>query len=382
MTNLQIRKPHGAVLAPKPKPHRRPPMPTCREVHGDAEAVIVQHDFISQADLEVLRSEALNRRVSSIDLLIKKQIYTKSEINHCLATEAWLKRSTAKHLDHITSAEALTRYACDFALQGYAVVPHFLPRDQFYALDLALHRISLAHVDQDPSKHKLYHSIGGQLLYDYQAVVDLNGHPALLAIARHFLGDDLVQGKHYLKVDDPYQCRGMFGHTHAETHYECLSSTLYMFLYMDATSHRDGGFQVIPGSHGWYSCGPGRATLYKGQPLDAENGSTSKASLVHDAAQASRLAGYESLEMPGNTLLMLSPFLWHAVRPVMHRRRLMFMGYFNAASLTREFVMTSDYFGSFPYDLRQCDLSLLTQGQRELLAIHLDREAWLQRRGL
>jgi len=43
-------------------------------------------------------------------------------------------------------------------------------------------------------------------------------------------------------------------------------------------------------------------------------------------------------------------------------------------------VMTSDYFGSFPYDLRSCDLSLLSSEQRELLALHLDREAWLKRR--
>ena len=119
-----------------------------------------------------------------------------------------------------------------------------------------------------------------------------------------------------------------------------------------------------------------------GQPLEAQSTITNKASLTHDHELAHRWAGYESLNMPGNTLVVLSAFLWHAVRPIMHRRRLMFMGYFDAKALTREFVMTSDYFGSTPYDLRACDLSLMTDQQKRFMAIHLDREAWLKQRGL
>ena len=52
-----------------------------------------------------------------------------------------------------------------------------------------------------------------------------------------------------------------------------------------------------------------------------------------------------------------------------------------AKALTRDFVMTSDYFGAFPYELSKCDLSMLNAKQRELLSIHLDREAWLKKRG-
>jgi hypothetical protein len=185
-------------------------------------------------------------------------------------------------------------------------------------------------------------------------------------------------------VDDPYAYRGMFGHTHAETHFDCLTRGMYMFLYMDATGHDHGAFQVLPGSHGRYSRGENGATLFDDEPLAAQSTITNKASLTHDHQLAHRWAGYESLSFPGNTLVVLSAFLWHAVRPIMHRRRLMFLGYFDAKALTRDFVMTSDYFGSTPYDLRppNCDLSLLNEQQKRLMAIHLDREGWMKQRGL
>jgi hypothetical protein len=66
----------------------------------------------------------------------------------------------------------------------------------------------------------------------------------------------------------------------------------------------------------------------------------------------------------------------------MHRRRLLFTGFFNAKALTRDFVTRSDYFSAFPYDLSTCDLSLLDERQKSLLSIHLDREGWLASRGL
>lgn len=344
------------------------------------EQILVEHDLISQADLDFLRAESKKTGASAVDLLVQKGVYTTAQVDRCLEVNDWLKRPAAEHLDAITSEEAISAYKHEFAVNGYFKIPHFLPREQLGALDLALNRITLAHVDQSP-KHKLYHSLGGSLLYSQQAMVDLNGHPALMKIAQSFLGHDLIQGKYYVKVDDPYQYKGMFGHTHAETHYDCLTRGLYMFLYMDSTAHEYGAFQVIPGSHEWYSRGPDGRTIYKGRVLEAESAVTNKASLVHDAEPARRWAGYESLEMPGNTLLVLSPFIWHAVRPIMHRRRLIFTGFFDAGALTRDFVTKSDYFGPFPYDLRECDLSLLNKKQRELLAIHLDREAWLRQRG-
>lgn len=341
------------------------------------EAILVEHDLISQQDLDALAAEARKRGVTAFDLLIEKGVYSPAQLELCLTTNAWMKRSMTQQLEMITSEEAISRYRHEYALNAWFMIPHFLSRDELYALDLALHRISLAHVDADPKKHKLYHSIGGRLLYTQQPMVDLIGHPALLAIARAFLGDDLVAGKPYLKVDEPYFYRGMFGHTHAETHYDCLTRGLYMFLYMDATGHDFGAFQVVPGSHSRYTRGLDGRTLFDGRPLEAQSTITNKASLVHDDELARRWAGYESLTMPGNTLVVLSPFLWHAVRPVMHRRRLIFLGYFDSRALTRDFVMTSDYFGEAPYDLRSCDLSLLNTRQRDLMAIHLDRETWL-----
>jgi hypothetical protein len=141
---------------------------------------------------------------------------------------------------------------------------------------------------------------------------------------------------------------------------------------------------VLPCSHTRYSrSGPpheGR-TLFDGRLLESQSTITNKASLTHDHELARRWAGYQSLNMPGNTLVALSPFLWHAVRPIMHRRRLMFLGYFDARALTRDFVMTSDYFGSVPYDLRDCDISRMSDQQTRLMAIHLDRERWLAQRG-
>jgi hypothetical protein len=309
-------------------------------------------------------------------------LYSPAQLERCLSTHAWLARSTTQQIEHITSEESLSRYRHDYALHAYFTVPHVLSRDELMALDLALHRISLAHVDADPKRHKLYHSIGGNLLFSQQPVVDLISHAGLLAIARAFLGDALVAGKPYLKVDDPYTYHGMFGHTHAETHYDCLTRALYMFLYLDATDHECGGFQVLPGSHARYERDARGRTLFDGKPLDAQSTITNKASLAHDQAMARRWAGYESLSMPGNTLIVLSPFLWHAVRPITHRRRLMFLGYFDASALTRDFVLASDYFGSTPYDLKTCDLSRLNSRQRELMAIHLDREAWLAARAV
>ncbi len=346
------------------------------------EEALVKHDLISQADLKTLRQESAHSGKCAISLLIERNVYTSDQIQLCLNTSAWLNRSTNDHLKHIISEDSIATYQHEFAMNGYFTVPHFLSREQLYALDLALHRISLAHVDQDPVKHKLYHSIGGSLLYSQQPLVDLNAHPALLKIAQSFLGEDLVQGKYYIKVDDPYQYKGMFGHTHAETHFDCLSRTLYMFLYMDATGHDYGAFQIIPRSHELYSRSANGQTMYKGQTLNSESPMTNKASLVHDSEHAHRWGDYESLQMPGNTLLVLSPFIWHAVRPIMHRRRLIFNGYFDASALTRDFVMRSDYFGAFPYELSRCDLSLLNAQQRELLSIHLDRQAWLTKRGL
>lgn len=346
------------------------------------EAILVAHDLISQADLDVLAPRARERgaNVTVFDLLIEMGLYTAEQLELCLTTNAWRKRSTTQQIELLTSDESISRARHDYALNGWFSIPHFLSRDELYALDLALHRMALAHVDASP-KHKLYHSIGGNLLFRQQPVVDLLGHPALLGIARAFLGDDLVAGKPYLKVDDPYAYRGMFGHTHAETHFDCLTRGMYMFLYMDATGHDYGAFQVIPGSHERYTRGKDGQTRFDGEPLDAQSTITNKASLTHDNELAQRWADYESLTFPGNTLVVLSAFLWHAVRPIMHRRRLMFLGYFDAKALTRDFVMTSDYFGSAPYDLRDCDLSLMSKQQRELMAIHLDREAWLKSRG-
>ena len=376
MTKLQIVE-RRKVAPSKPKPHRR----LKTQFTEQDEEILVEHDWISREDLQALRREAALARGNAIDLLIHKGVYTTSQITTCLQTNAWLKRSHSDHHALVTSDQALSAYQHEFALDGCFRIPHFLSREELYNLDLALHRISLAHVDQSP-KHKLYHSIGGSLLYSQPAMANLNGHPALMRIAEAFLGQDLVQGKHYLKVDDPYQFRGMFGHTHAETHYDCLTRGLYMFLYMDATSHNHGAFQVIPGSHDLYTRGSDGRTMYRGKTLPSQSAVTNKASLVHDSDLARRWADYESLEMPGNTLLVLSPFIWHAVRPIMHRRRLIFMGYFDAQALTRDFVMSSDYFGPFPYDLGQCDLKLLSAQQRKLLEIHLDREGWLKKRGL
>ncbi len=346
------------------------------------EQALVEHDWISQADLDWLRSEANATGRTVAQLLLEKRVYTAAQIEACLAVNAWWKRSTAEHIDLITSEEAISAYQHDFSRDGYFTVPHFLPREQLEALDLALHRIALEHVDANPAKHKLYHSIGGQLLFNHQAFVDLIGHPALVKIAQAFIGSNLIPGKPYVKVENPYRYAGMFGHTHAETHYRTLSRTLYMFLYMDATTHDCGAFQVIPGSHRWYAEGDDGYTTYRGQKLHAQSKLTNKASLVHDPQQAFRWAGYESLETQGNTLVVLSPFLWHAVRPVMHRRRLIFLGFFDADALTREFIVQSDYFGQFPYDLRECDLSLLSDRQRDMMSIHLDREAWMQQHGL
>ena len=174
----------------------------------------------------------------------------------------------------------------------------------------------------------------------------------------------------------------MFGHTHAETHYDCLTRGLYMFLYMDTTTRDCGGFEIIPDSHTWYTRGPDGRTHYKGKVLDSESPLTNKASLTHDSEASHRWAGYETLAMSGNTLLVLSPFIWHGVRPIRHRRRLLFTGYFDAGAMSRDFVMRSDYFGAFPYDMTKCDLSRLNPQQKQLIEIHLDREAWLKRRGL
>jgi hypothetical protein len=344
------------------------------------EAILVEHDLISQADLDVLTPRARRQNCTVFDLLIDMGLYTAEQLGRCLSTNAWLKRSTTQQIELVTAEESLSRYHHEYALDGCFVVPHFLSREELTALDLALHRISLQHVDASP-KHKLYHSIGGNLLFSQQPIVNLIGHPALLTIARSLLGDDLVAGKPYLKVDDPYAYRGMFGHTHAETHFDCLTRGLYMFLYMDATGHDCGAFQILPGSHNRYRRGRDGLTEFDGQPLQAQSTITNKASLTHDHELAQRWAGYESLNMPGNTLVVLSAFLWHAVRPIMHRRRLMFLGYFDAKSLTRDFLMTSDYFGATPYDLRECDLSRLDDRQKKLMAVHLDRESWLARRG-
>lgn len=376
MTKMQMLKRRPIATPRRPAAHRRPKSRWCEA----DEQILVEHDLISQADLEALRSDVSDSGASPIDMLIARGVYTVKQIERCLATNDWLKRPTQAHLDCISAPEALDSYKHEFALHGCFKIEHFLPREELYALDLALARISLAHVDQNP-KHKLYHSIGGSLLYSQQAMVNLIGHAGLLKIAQSFLGNDLVQGKSYLKVDDPYQYRGMFGHTHAETHYDCLMRGLYMFMYMDSTDHDHGAFQIIPGSHEWYSRGKDGRTMYRGEVLASQAAHTNKASLVHDSDAAQRWAGYESLDMPGNTLLVLSPFIWHAVRPIMHRRRLIFLGFFDANALTREFVTTSDYFGPFPYELSKCDLLLLNSRQRELLSIHLDREAWLKKRG-
>ncbi len=345
------------------------------------ERILVEHDLISQADLDVLAPEARARGITAFDLLIEKRVYTAEQLELCVATDEWMKRSTAEHHAAITSEQTISRCRHEYACNAYFKVQHVLSREELYALDLALHRISLAHVDANP-KHKLYHSIGGNLLFTQEPFVDLIGHPTLLMIARAFLGDDLVAGKPYLKVDEPHAYRGMFGHTHAETHYDCLTRGMYMFLYMDAVGHDYGAFQIVPGSHLRYTRDAAGRTLFDGSPLQAQSTITNKASLTHDDELARRWAGYESLSFPANTLVALSPFLWHAVRPVLHRRRLIFLGYFDAKALTREFVMTSDYFGMLPYDLSKCDLSLLNSAQRELMRIHLDREAWLNSRRL
>jgi hypothetical protein len=346
------------------------------------EATLVEHDLISQTDLDCLRAEQAQGGLAPIDALIDRGVYTPNQIDRCLSSDAWWKRSTEENNAYITSPSAIASYKAHYAEHGWFRIPHVFSREEFTAMDLAMCRMAVEHVDANPAKHKLYHSLGGQILYSQKAVTNINGHPALVKIAESFLGNDLVQGKYYLKVDDPYRYAGMFGHTHAETHYDCLTQGLYMFLYMDGTTHDCGGFQIIPGSHRWYSRGPDGQTMYRGKPLPSESAVTNKASLVHDPEPAKRWAGYQSLDMLGNSLLVLTPFLWHAVRPAMHRRRLLFTGFFNAKALTRDFVLRSDYFSNFPYDFRQCDLSLLDERQKSLLSIHADREAWLASRGL
>lgn len=345
------------------------------------ESILAEHDWISKADLEALRREAQIAGTTPVDLLIRRRVYTREEIELCVRTDQWWKRSTADHIDHITSKHALSEYRNSYDRDGYFAIPHFLSREELYEIDVAMHRIAIEHIDENPAKHKLYHSIGPRL-FTKQATVNITGHPALIKIAKSFLGEDLVQGKNYLKVDEPYRYCGMFGHTHAETHFDCLTRALYMFLYMDTTTRECGGFEIIPGSHNWYTRGPDGRTLYKGKGLDSESPLTNKASLTHDSEAAHRWAGYQTLPMTGNTLLVLSPFIWHAVRPVRHRRRLLFTGFFDAASLTRDFVLRSDYFGEFPYDITKCDLSLLSAQQKRLLEIHRNREAWLTKRGL
>jgi hypothetical protein len=344
--------------------------------------VLVEHDFISQADLEALTAKAEGSGRPVVDLFMETGLHTREQVELCLSTHAWWGRSRAEHDQRVTSEDAIAAYRHAYALNGYFKIPHFFSREELTAIDLAMHRMAVAHVDRDPVKHKIYHSLGGQSLFSQPAFVNINGHPSLLKIAQAFLGRDLVQGKPYVKVEDPYRYAGMFGHTHAETHYDCLTRALYMFIYMDSTTHDCGGFQIIPGSHTWYTRGPDGRTCYKGKLLEAESAVTNKASLVHDPEPSRRWAGYETLPMCGNSLLVLSPFLWHAVRPVMHRRRLIFTGFFDADALTRDFVTRSDYFGAFPYDLGSCDLKLLNDEQRTLLAIHLNREAWLAQRGL
>jgi hypothetical protein len=377
MTKLQSR-PSTSLKPANPAP--RPTVSQPRYTERD-EQILVEHDWISQNDLDTLRREAKADNTTPIALLIERGIYSTSEIDLCLETDDWWKRSAADHHAHVTSEESISAYRHSFSANGWFKIPHFLSREELYAMDVTMNRIAIEHIDENPAKHKLYHSIGPRL-YKHRATVDINGHPALTKIAQSFLGDDLAQGKMYLKVDEPYRYNGMFGHTHAETHYDCLTRGLYMFLYMDTTTRECGGFEIIPYSHTWYTRGADGRTQFNGKTLEAESAVTNKASLTHDVGASHRWAGYETLPMCGNTLLVLSPFLWHAVRPVQHRRRLLFTGYFDAKSLTRDFVQRSDYFGAFPYELPKCDLSLLTPQQKALLEIHMDREAWLKKRGL
>ncbi len=343
--------------------------------------ILVEHDFISKADLSALEQEARSAGAAVGEVFMRTGLYTLEEVERCVRNHAWIQRPRSVHDGMVTASSAIESYQRSYRDHGFFLIPDFFSREELSAVDLAMHRMVVSHVDANPAKHRVYHHLGGQVLYDQQAFVNIIGHPSLLAIARAFLGEDLVQGKYFVKVEDPYRYAGMFGHTHAETHFDCLNRGLYMFIYMDSTSHDCGGFQIIPNSHRWYSRGPDGTTWYRGEPLKAESDLTNKASLVHDAEPAHRWAGYETLPMTGNSLLVLSPFLWHAVRPVMHRRRLIFTGFFDAAALTRDFVMRSDYFGAFPYDLKACDLRLLTDSQRKLMEIHLGREAWLNQRG-
>jgi hypothetical protein len=352
--------------------------PTQSSYTAEDERILVTSELISAGDLEALRSEARAAHTSAIPLLIEKGLYTKSQVDWCIETERWANRRADDHRRRVMSEPALAACREQYARDGYFTIPHFLGHEELYALDRALDRMILANGQDNRGKQ----FIGGPVLYTEKAMVALIGHPALTRIARALLGADVVQGKYLLKLDDPFRYTGIIGHTHAEMYHDCLSGTLFMFIYMDASGPGQGALRVIPGSHRFYERNSEGRTVYRGQVLDPEVAGTTRVPEVHDRALGSCTAPYESLSIPGNTLVVLSPFLWHAVEPVTHRRRLVMSGFFDATALTRDFVMKSSFFGQLPYDLRSCDLSLLDGGQRELLSIHLDREGWLARRGL
>lgn len=390
MLKLQMPRKVKLIVPPgrkggRPQPHRR--------VHGSGGPrfdsadlkSLVDCELISRIELEQLEREqegSGDNCAGIIDAAQGKGICSQREIERCLETQAWHERSAREHVEHTTSEQTLSACRHEFALNGICVVRHALPRDLFIALDVAAQRLSLSHVAADPIKHKLYDSIGGQALLSDPTIQDVLGHAAVLELAKSLLGGDLVMGKPFLKVDDPHRCRATAGHTHAERWFDALSRTVHFCLFLDAISHDSGGLQVVPGSHGWYAGDAKGRAVYQGRLLEESLSLPGATALTHDAQASRRWAGYETLNLPANSLVAMSPFVWHAVRPVHHRRRVLLLNFFDAGGLTREFVMHSEYFGEFPYDLGSCDLSSLGEALRAKLAIHLDRERWLRGRGL
>jgi len=354
------------------------PLPEARS----HEQILLDHDWITADDLRRARQMSQARGVTVMDVLEDLGLYSGAEMRQCIATDEWSRRTAIDHHEWLTSPQRLEEYARQYREDGCFVIPNFLDHAHFRALDLSLHRLMIEHVDADPARHKVYHCIQSGLLYQHRPLTDVLGHPTMLRIAQNLLSDDLVQGRLYLRVNDPYQCIGMFPHTHAEPCWRSMNACVYMFIYMDTVSHESGAIQYLPGSHRRYGPGPGGETYFDGQPIPPREPGAYSPSITHDPDLARRWAGYQSINMPGNSLLVFSPLLWHGVRPLHHRRRIIFTGFFDAPQLTRPFIERSEYFGDYPYAMRDCDLSRLTDRQRELLGPALDPQGWMKRRGV
>src|SRR5688572_7370602 len=111
---MQLLKRHPVASPRKPRPHRRPKS----RWSTDDEQILVEHDLISRAELESLRIDTQHTHIHPIDLLINRGVYTAKQIDRCLATNDWLKRSSSDHIHQITSDDAIESYKHEFVLNG------------------------------------------------------------------------------------------------------------------------------------------------------------------------------------------------------------------------------------------------------------------------